>query len=167
MRSRRVLGSLGVRNNIGVKCFVVHKAFSTLYLLPPIQLCTRTISCAPFYVSSARSAPASQWGRRMYADQAEEEEKPFRSPDFHRVPDIVPEEKLKVYTREEVANHNTPEGESCQPLIKLTNSHCITDCWVIVNKRIYNVSLWSDLHPGGRDVLYRVINRFLFVLKQN
>jgi len=98
----------------------------------------------------------------MYADQAEEEEKPFRSPDFHRVPDIVPDEKLKVYTREEVANHNTPEGESCQPLIKLTNSHCITDCWVIVNKRIYNVSLWSDLHPGGRDVLYRVINQFLF-----
>ena len=109
-----------MRNNIGVKCFVVHKAFSTLYLLPPIQLCTRTISCAPFYVSSARSAPASQWGRRMYADQAEEEEKPFRSPDFHRVPDIVPEEKLKVYTREEVANHNTPEGKPCQPLIKFS-----------------------------------------------
>ena len=41
-------------------------------------------------------------------------------------------ELVKTLPLEEVARHNTPE-----------------DCWLLVHGRIYDVSAWVPLHPGG------------------
>ncbi|OJA14126.1 hypothetical protein AZE42_05033 [Rhizopogon vesiculosus] len=42
---------------------------------------------------------------------------------------------LKTFTREEVAKHNKPD-----------------DLWIIVDSKVYNVSRFKDLHPGGASV---------------
>ncbi|KAL5485690.1 hypothetical protein ACEPAI_6731 [Sanghuangporus weigelae] len=44
--------------------------------------------------------------------------------------------QLKKFTREEVEKHNTPD-----------------DLWVIIDTKVYNLSRFKDLHPGGVSVL--------------
>ncbi len=45
-------------------------------------------------------------------------------------------DNLRVYTRGEVARHDTDE-----------------DLWVIVDGRVYDLTEWANFHPGSRDVL--------------
>lgn len=42
----------------------------------------------------------------------------------------------KTYTKDEVAKHNTPG-----------------DAWMIINKKVYNITKWIDKHPGGNVIL--------------
>ncbi|KAH8115797.1 acyl-CoA dehydrogenase NM domain-like protein [Phellopilus nigrolimitatus] len=44
--------------------------------------------------------------------------------------------ELKQYTLEEIEKHNSPD-----------------DLWIIVDAKVYNVSRFADLHPGGAAVL--------------
>ncbi|KAI0806306.1 acyl-CoA dehydrogenase/oxidase [Irpex lacteus] len=44
--------------------------------------------------------------------------------------------ELKQFSREEVAKHNTPD-----------------DLWVIIDAKVYNLSRFKDMHPGGVAVL--------------
>ncbi|KAL6056339.1 Cytochrome b5 [Balamuthia mandrillaris] len=46
------------------------------------------------------------------------------------------EASLRTFSREEVAKHNRPG-----------------DIWVIINRKVYNISLWANVHPGGLQVL--------------
>lgn len=50
-----------------------------------------------------------------------------------------PRQKLPSYTMEEVAKHNT-----------------LTDCWLVYQGQVYDISKWSKYHPGG----IRPIERF-------
>ena len=43
---------------------------------------------------------------------------------------------LTTYTRAEVAQHNKKE-----------------DCWVIFDKKVYNITEFIEDHPGGEDVV--------------
>nr|UOO00980.1 long-chain acyl-CoA dehydrogenase [Ganoderma lucidum] len=45
--------------------------------------------------------------------------------------------ELKTFTREEVAKHNKPD-----------------DLWIIVDAKVYNVTKFKDLHPGGISVFH-------------
>ncbi|PAV16666.1 hypothetical protein PNOK_0828600 [Pyrrhoderma noxium] len=44
--------------------------------------------------------------------------------------------EIKTFTREEVEKHNKPD-----------------DLWVIIDSKVYNLSRFKDLHPGGLSVL--------------
>lgn len=60
------------------------------------------------------------------------------------------EEGLRLFTRSEVAAHNTDE-----------------DLWVIIDGRVYDLSMWINFHPGGRDPLIEMAGKgvvFLFFL---
>ncbi|KAF9046909.1 peroxisomal acyl-CoA-dehydrogenase [Hymenopellis radicata] len=45
--------------------------------------------------------------------------------------------ELKQYTADEVAKHNKPD-----------------DLWVIINAKVYNLTRFKDMHPGGASVLH-------------
>lgn len=61
----------------------------------------------------------------------------------NKLPEKVPgktlRQKLPEYTMEEVAKHNT-----------------VTDCWIVYQGGVYNISKWAKHHPGG----IRPIERF-------
>ena len=40
-----------------------------------------------------------------------------------------------LYTVEDVLEHNSA-----------------SDCWIIINKKVYNVTSWIPRHPGGEQV---------------
>lgn len=44
--------------------------------------------------------------------------------------------ELKVFSRAEVAKHNTED-----------------DCWIIIDGSVFNVSTFAQLHPGGSQIL--------------
>jgi cytochrome b involved in lipid metabolism len=44
----------------------------------------------------------------------------------------------RVFTRAEVARHNSP-----------------TDCWIIIQGKVYNITEWQRHHPGGKEVLIK------------
>lgn len=46
---------------------------------------------------------------------------------------------MKKYTKEEVSKHNTE-----------------TDCWCIVHKKVYDITKYLDLHPGGLSLIFSV-----------
>lgn len=48
----------------------------------------------------------------------------------------------KSYTMAQVAKHNTA-----------------TDCWTVVNKKVYNVTGWVNKHPGGSRVITAMCGR--------
>jgi hypothetical protein len=52
----------------------------------------------------------------------------------------------RVFTRGEVARHNTDE-----------------DLWVIINGRVYDLTVWLNFHPGGRDPLIQVCAALLLL----
>ena len=45
---------------------------------------------------------------------------------------------MNYYTREEVAKHNK-----------------LNDCWVIVNNKVYDVTSFISLHPGGCEAILK------------
>lgn len=47
---------------------------------------------------------------------------------------LPPTQAVQKLTQAEVAKHNNPQ-----------------DCWIIVDKKIYNVTEFLPLHPGGED----------------
>ena len=54
-------------------------------------------------------------------------------PKIARATEIRRNEKgERIFTREEVNTHNTAD-----------------DCWMILDNKVYNVTAWVDLHPGG------------------
>ncbi|XP_033062008.1 putative fatty acid desaturase 2-like protein FADS2P1 [Trachypithecus francoisi] len=48
----------------------------------------------------------------------------------------VPRKSLNMYTWQEIQRHNQE-----------------ADQWLVINRKVYNVSSWADRHPGGRQVL--------------
>ncbi|XP_045227790.1 putative fatty acid desaturase 2-like protein FADS2B isoform X2 [Macaca fascicularis] len=48
----------------------------------------------------------------------------------------VPRKSLNMYTWQEIQRHNQE-----------------ADQWLVINRKVYNVSSWADRHPGGRRVL--------------
>ena len=48
-------------------------------------------------------------------------------------------ERLRTFTRADVAKHAFED-----------------DCWVIINNKVYNVSQWADIHPGGSAIIHAV-----------
>lgn len=50
--------------------------------------------------------------------------------------DDVPRRSLNTYSWEEIQGHNQE-----------------ADQWLVINRKVYNVTGWADRHPGGRRVL--------------
>jgi hypothetical protein len=90
---------------------------------------------------SAPSWTEKSWnvrGVRAYASDAHHD-------NDHQTDTVQPKQKLyRTYTRAEVAKHAFQD-----------------DCWIILNNKVYNISTWADLHPGGHAVLYQVIPKSL------
>ena len=48
----------------------------------------------------------------------------------------LPRKSLSMYTWKEIQTHNQE-----------------TDQWLVINRKVYDVTGWADRHPGGREVL--------------
>ena len=63
----------------------------------------------------------------------------------------VIDNRIPLYTREQVAEHNNDDS-----------------LWVIIDNRVYDVTLWALSHPGGKEILLRVnpfsSNKFISIL---
>lgn len=46
---------------------------------------------------------------------------------------------MKGYTFEEVKHHNTSN-----------------DCWLIIKNKVYDVTEFANIHPGGKQLIYSV-----------
>ena len=46
--------------------------------------------------------------------------------------------ELPSFTLQEIAKHNTPD-----------------DCWVVIKRKVYNVTSYIQSHPGGKNVFIR------------
>lgn len=53
-----------------------------------------------------------------------------------------PNPKMKQYTWEEVAQHNTESS-----------------CWVYIGNQVYDITSWLDRHPGGKEILLLTAGR--------
>ena len=49
----------------------------------------------------------------------------------------LPRKSLNTYTWQEIQRHNQK-----------------TDQWLVINRKVYDVTGWADRHPGGRKVLH-------------
>ena len=49
---------------------------------------------------------------------------------------------LKIYTKEEVLEHKT-----------------INDCWIIIKNKIYNITNYLTIHPGGKNILLQIAGK--------
>eukprot|EP01087_Luapelamoeba_hula_P013464 TRINITY_DN3842_c0_g1_i1.p1 TRINITY_DN3842_c0_g1~~TRINITY_DN3842_c0_g1_i1.p1 ORF type:complete len:227 (+),score=47.32 TRINITY_DN3842_c0_g1_i1:19-699(+) len=76
---------------------------------------------------------AREHHQQLLARKAHQEEE-----GMHTAQGFTPINRIRVYTREEVAEHNIPE-----------------DCWVIVRDKVYDVTVWALQHPGGAHILYQ------------
>lgn len=47
-----------------------------------------------------------------------------------------PEEQIRFYTWEEIQKHNLR-----------------TDKWLVIERKVYNVTKWANRHPGGQRVI--------------
>ncbi|PFH50572.1 hypothetical protein AMATHDRAFT_3854 [Amanita thiersii Skay4041] len=61
----------------------------------------------------------------------------FRNSEFSAAFDVALNNKMKQFTLQEVAKHNK-EG----------------DLWVVIDSKVYDISRFADLHPGGANVFY-------------
>eukprot|EP00009_Paramoeba_aestuarina_P008934 CAMPEP_0201507274 /NCGR_PEP_ID=MMETSP0161_2-20130828/986_1 /ASSEMBLY_ACC=CAM_ASM_000251 /TAXON_ID=180227 /ORGANISM="Neoparamoeba aestuarina, Strain SoJaBio B1-5/56/2" /LENGTH=171 /DNA_ID=CAMNT_0047901591 /DNA_START=44 /DNA_END=559 /DNA_ORIENTATION=+ len=68
---------------------------------------------------------------------------------YTTIPRVVPEEakpkgirvdtdRVRIFTREEVAKHNTRD-----------------DCWIVLHGKVLNVSQWIWNHPGGAEAIVK------------
>lgn len=48
----------------------------------------------------------------------------------------------RVFTRGEVAQHNSDD-----------------DLWVVINERVYDLTVWLNFHPGGREPLLQMAGK--------
>ena len=46
---------------------------------------------------------------------------------------------MKYYSKHEVSQHSTSE-----------------DCWIVINDKIYNITRFLHIHPGGKNILMTV-----------
>jgi len=49
---------------------------------------------------------------------------------------------LKIYTKEEVLEHKT-----------------IHDCWIIIKNKVYNITNYLTIHPGGKNILLQIAGK--------
>ncbi len=49
---------------------------------------------------------------------------------------------LKIYTKEEVLEHKT-----------------INDCWIIIKNKVYDITNYLTIHPGGKNILLQIAGK--------
>jgi cytochrome b involved in lipid metabolism len=45
------------------------------------------------------------------------------------------------------------EGLTIYPIKEISKHNNQNDCWVIVNKKVHNLTTWIFAHPGGKDAI--------------
>eukprot|EP01122_Echinamoeba_exundans_P012441 TRINITY_DN5195_c0_g1_i2.p1 TRINITY_DN5195_c0_g1~~TRINITY_DN5195_c0_g1_i2.p1 ORF type:complete len:166 (+),score=31.18 TRINITY_DN5195_c0_g1_i2:32-529(+) len=88
---------------------------------------TRTVQRAVF----AQRGQSWTSQTRFYAADAHHSEPNYFPDDVTVAPD-----GKKIFTRAEVGKHNSEQ-----------------DAWVVIRDRVFNISTWIPLHPGGRQFL--------------
>lgn len=55
--------------------------------------------------------------------------------------EILNSDKIKMFSREDVAKHNNSD-----------------DAWIILHGKVYNITSYIDIHPGGLEIIKNGIN---------